>query len=294
MVVGFLAALAALVGGALWRELRRDDEQRAQSVFGVVEVASGLLASGAADIVRTDRVALFLLDPASGEPVALKFESPLVPPQNFQIGQPDALGGKPLSGEYDLIGITDKDGEVFRVTPGEVYGRGTVRVKLGMTQVRLVLDQPFRGSLSNSGQPAGGLAGGTADGGAGGMEGAGPNAAPEGGEDPRRTIAGVVRVAPALAGSVAPADRLVVLLFDPEAGRPVATKIVPHVLLPQRFSISLPPGAPVKAGYSLRILTDKNNSPFEPAPGEVVGRSAQPIPPGTRDVDFVLDQPYTR
>ena len=53
-------------------------------------------------------------------------------------------------------------------------------------------------------------------------------------------------------------------------------------------------GQPLKGPYSLRILTDKNNQPFEPSPGEVVGRSQTLIPLGTHNLQFVLDQPYTR
>jgi hypothetical protein len=287
VIIGLTAVFAVLVGYALTGELRRDRELLAESITGVVEVKPELFAQGVADIVKTDRLALFLVDPATQEVVALKFESPLVPPQNIRIGRADARTSKPLTGAYLLVGITDKDGEVFKVTPGEIYGRTAEPVKIGDQQVHLVLDQAFHGSLQN-----------TPGGGAPVMAGpaAGPYAGGEGAEeDPARTIRGTVRVAPALAKHVTPQDRLIVMLFDPQAGRPAAIKIIPHTLLPQAFSIGLPPGAaPNPAGYSLRIVTDKDNSPFNAAPGELVGRSAQLVPLGTSNVEFVLDQPYVR
>lgn len=281
LIAVLTAAFAAAVVWALLRELEREQGALARSISGTVEVKPELFAQGAADIVKTDRLALFLVDPATGRPVALKFESPLVPPQTIRIGHEDARDGNHLTGEYFLVGITDKDGEVFKVTPGEVYGRLPQPVKLGTAQVRLVLDQPFHGSLMNEppGAPLRPAQLPTP-----------PNAPP----DPARTISGTVRAAPELARQVAPEDHLIILLFDPESARPAAIKVIPHAILPQAFSISLPPGTPAKAGYSLRIITDKDNSPFNPAPGELAGRSSVLIPLGSRDVTFVLDQPYER
>jgi hypothetical protein len=114
--------------------------------------------------------------------------------------------------------------------------------------------------------------------------------------DPRYSIAGTITVSPALQKDVNSADRLIIMLFDPQQARPAAFKIIPHTLLPQRFTITLPADArgDVREGYSLRILTDKDDNPFGSAPGEVIGRSEQPIPLGTLDLNFVLDQPYTR
>jgi len=280
----FVAGLAF----ALWREVVREEAQLAASLSGVVEVAPALYAQGVADIVRTDRLALILVDPVTREAVALKFESPLVPPQTILIGQRDVLDSEALSGKYLLVGITDKDGEVFHVTPGEVYGRTPEPLKLGTEQVRLVLDEPFRGSLFNEVGPAARPQAGAPRPGA---SAAGPLEA-----GPQRSIRGVVRASPALAGQVATSDRLVILLFDPAQGRPVATRIIPHAFLPQEFSIGLPEGVAVTpgAGYDLRILTDKDDNPFRSAPGEIIGRSREPIPLGTEKLDFVMDTPYQR
>ncbi|MCH7566032.1 MAG: hypothetical protein IH968_19670, partial [Gemmatimonadetes bacterium] len=95
------------------------------------------------------RLVLILVDPGTKAVVARRVESPLVPPQTIAIGLEDILQGRQLYGSYLLIGITDKDGEIFRVTPGEVYGRLPTPVPLGTERIRLVLDQPFRGGLFN-------------------------------------------------------------------------------------------------------------------------------------------------
>jgi len=275
-IIVFLAVFAALVATALRQELRRDEEALAHSISGRLEVDPQLEASGQADIVRTDRVALILVDPQTRHPVAMHFDTPLVPPMNFRIGADDAQG-QALTGRYTLIAITDKDGEVFRSVPGEVYGQAQGSVALGDQQVVVTLTQPFRGTLFNTAPAAGG----------GPME-EGPPGPPE------RTISGTVRATPELAGNVAAGDRMVILLFDPELDRPAAINIVPVTKLPQPFGISIPPGQPLKAGYSLRILTDKDGSPFHAAPGEIVGRSPALVAPGTHSVKFVMDQPYVR
>jgi hypothetical protein len=309
LLVVFIAALAYV----LLREVTREEATLAQSISGVVDLDGKLAASGAADVVRTDRLVLMLVDPQTQRPVALRFVTPLVPPQTIRIGQADAREAGELKGPYLVVAITDKDGEIFKVTPGEVYGRTPAPVALGTEKLQLVLNEPFRGSLFNeAGAAAPGMEGlsgsmpGMAMGGPnppaagsapGGSSGAGPmGPAGEGDADPRYSIAGTITVSKALAAGVAPSDRLVILLFDPQQDRPVSFKIIPHTLLPQRFTITLPPDAraTAKQAYSLRILTDKNNDPFGAAPGEVIGRSSQPIPLGTADVNFVLDQPYTR
>ena len=286
VILALIAGFAVLVGFALWREFARDAALLQHSISGRLDVDPALMAAGLGDVVRTDRVALLLVDVDTHQPVAMKFESPLVPPMNFHIGQDDARTGQPLSGRYELIAITDKDGEVFRTVPGELYGRAPKAVALGDQGVVVTLTQPFRGTLFND-----------VEGGAGGTvpvaPGPGPMAAGADGP-PERTISGTVRADPKLAQSVGPGDRLIVMLFDPEAGRPAAIRIFPQARLPQPFSISLPPGQPLKSGYSLRILTDKDGQPFAAAPGEIVGRSAGLVAPGTKGLDFVLDQPYVR
>ncbi|MCZ6628267.1 MAG: hypothetical protein O7E56_08575 [SAR324 cluster bacterium] len=296
LIVVLIGVFIAAVGYALLREVAREESELAASLSGLVEVDPALYAAGQADIVKTDRLILYLVDPATGAPAALHILSPLVPPQTFAIGQTDSRDGTTLAGSYNLIGITDKDGEIFKVTPGEVYGRSPAPIVLGTEQVRLVLNQPFRGTLFNAAAPARAEAPATQavplqqrQAAPLRQRQAGPLQPP----DDKLSIQGVVRVHPNLRNSVQPSDRLIILLFPPESGRPVASKIIPHVFLPQSFSISVPPQAAGKS-YSLRILTDKDNNPFNSVPGEVIGRSKTPIPIGSKGVDFLLDRPYVR
>ena|SRR5579863_830173 len=283
VILSLIAAFAVLVGVALWRELQRDADAIAHSISGRLDVDPRAMDSGEGDINRTDRVALILVDMETRHPVAIHFESPLVPPLNFRISAQDAQDGKPLTGHYQLIAITDKDGEVFRAVPGELYGQGSAPVAIGDQQVVIALTEPFRGNLFNQGMAAGPFAGGP---------GGGPFNAQPG--PPERTISGTVSAAPEVAGTVTPGDRLIILLFDPELGRPAAVSMAEVTKLPQAFSISIPPGQPLKSGYSLRILTDKDNNPFGAAPGEIVGRSGDLVKPGTKGLKFVMDQPYVR
>ena len=281
LIVVFLVGISY----ALLREVKREEERLVSSLNGIVEVDVRLYAEGLVDIVKTDRLVLYLVDPASGKPMALNILNPLVPPQVFQIGQEHHLEGAKLKGKYLLVGITDKDGEVFKVTPGEVYGRSAEPIALGTEQIRLVLNEPFRGNLFNrvgisearAASPVRSSGGGSG----------------EGRPDPTLTIRGTLRVAEALRAGVEPSDRLVILLMDPVSKRPIATKIIPHVLIPQTFSISAPPGNAGKSFY-LRILTDKDGQPVNAVEGEVIGRSGVPVPLGTTDLDFVLDQPFRR
>ena len=288
MIIGLIAGFVLVIGWALEREFGREERTLRSSISGLVEVAPQLYAAGLADVVRTDRLALFLVHPKTREIVVLRFESPLVPPMNIRIGQLDAPDGIDLAGSYLVVGITDKDGEIFRVTPGEVYGRSKGPVELGTEGFRLILDQPFRGSLFNEAMAARPAR----------PESASPPSrkARAGTAEPRFSISGSITVSKALSSNVVPTDRLVLLMFDPALGRPVANKIIPHALLPQKFTISLPPGVRpnAKKSYSLRILTDKDNNPFGSAPGEVIGRSAKPVPLGTTGLNFVMDRNYVR
>ena len=288
VIIGLIVCFFLVIGWALLREIGREERTLRTSISGVVEIAPQLFAAGLADVVRTDRLVLILVDPKTREPVLLRFDSPLVPPMNIRIGQLDAPDGITLKGPYLVVGITDKDGEIFRVTPGEVYGRSEGPIAIGTESFRLVLNQPFRGSLFNEAIAARPVRPKNAS--------PPPPKSAAVARDPRFSISGTITVTRALAGSVAPTDRLVLLMFDPDLGRPVANKIIPHTLLPQRFTISLPPGVRpnAKKSYSLRILTDKDNNPFGSAPGEVIGRSASPVPLGTTGLNFVLDQKYVR
>lgn len=278
LIVGFFFAL----GFALWREMAREEEMLRNSISGIVEVERELYATGVADIVKTDRLILYLVDPETRKPVAMTTESPLVPPQTIRIGQKDTGSNTPLQGSYILIGIVDKDGEIFKVSPGEVYGQSEGPVPIGKEEYRLVLNQPFRGSLFNTKAPQGG---------------GDPFASMQNGEEelnPKTSLSGVIKVDPKLQSAVSQTDRVIILMFDPELRRPVAFKILPSAKFPMKFAIGLPPDAQGKPAYNLRVVTDKDNNPFNPVEGELVGRSPQPIPLGSNNLEFMINQPFTR
>lgn len=287
LVLGFCAAVI----WALAREMRRETRILKESLSGLAIVDKTLPRRGLVDIARTDRLALLLVDPSNGELRALRFISPLVPPVAFQIGRGDALQAFSPNIRYRLVAITDKDGEIFRPTPGEAYGLLDEALPLGTEAINLKLDQPFRGGLWNTGF-APELTART------NKERTGATTA--GAED--YAISGSVSIAEALREETQATDRLIVLLFDPQQGRPVAFRILPGQPFPRLFHIAVPPqenlsennAAPLPKvrRYSLRILTDRDNNPFRAAPGELIGRSATLIPLGTHKLHFVLDRPY--
>ncbi|MBI3993310.1 MAG: hypothetical protein HY342_08545 [Candidatus Lambdaproteobacteria bacterium] len=294
LVVGFAIGLAI----ALTREVEREESKLQASVSGRVMIADDLLRQGLANVVKTDRMVLLLVDATTGNPVALKFDTPFVPPQTFIIGQENARTEGALGGPYYLVGLTDKDGEIFQVSPGEIYGRSEQPLALGTEQVELVLREPFRGSLFNGAPPMGMLpASHPATGDAPGPTPmGGPGMSPGMAADPAMSIEGTITAAPAVAGNVSPSDRVVVLAFKPDQSRPVAFEILPSAALPLRFRLSVPPNETEAraTGVYLRVLTDKDGSPFNAAPGEIVGRSTQPVKLGTTGLEFVMDQPYIR
>ena len=136
------AALAVAIVFALLREVDREEASLKRSISGIVETAPG-----AADLARTDRLALLLIDPESGRVMALKYASPFIPPLAMTIGEADAAPGAALNGSFFLLGISDKDGDVTHAQIGEAIGRSAAPIPIGTERVQLLLDRPFRGEL---------------------------------------------------------------------------------------------------------------------------------------------------
>ena len=116
-------------------------------------------------------------------------------------------------------------------------------------------------------------------------------------DSPEKSISGIVKASPKLSNLVSANDSLVIMLFDPETNRPVAVKIMDNLKLPQKFNIGHSNALgiqPLSGKFSLRILTDKNNQPFESVIGEIIGRSKKLIALGTKNIEFVMDQNYVR
>lgn len=263
-----LLVFIVLVGYALWRELDRNEALIRTSISGVVHLAPGI-----GDVVRTDNAHVILIDPQTHQPVALQTLNPFVPPLTFQIGQEHVLGNFELQGDYRLLVVSDKDAKIENPAPGEVIGEVTEPVALSTEEYQYHLTQPFRQWPAE-------------------LQAHSSNKS-----DPATMIQGKILVAEDLKSQIQDTDRLIIMLFDPKQGRPVAIKMMPRFQENQSFAIgqaNAMPGQTLEGEYSLRILTDKNNQPFESAPGEIVGRSSELIPLGTEGIEFLLDENYVR
>ena len=287
LFLGLATLFALLLFLALGREVYREIGDARLSVNALLRVSEPLLHSGKVNLLRTDRLAIFLVD--GQKPVAMKIISPLLLPQAVQIGQKhateqalveqslevQALVEQSLEvqalvvqalvvreqKEYLLVAITDKDGDIFQLSPGEAYGSTTATI--GDKKVPLLLTEEYRGGLFNQGYQS-------------------------------FTISGVADTK--LPYQPSPDGRLIVMLFDTKLQQPIAFSITDNDRLPQPFSISLPLQLHDnhQPAYQLRILTDKNQQPFQSAPGEIIGRSAEAVPLGTTQLRFWLDMPYRR
>ncbi len=264
----FLAAFIVFVGltvYALWKEVSRETTQLKYSISGVILSAPGV----GGGIIKTDNAHVLLFDPETLELVASKILNPFLPPLTFSVGQDDA--GQPLSGSYRLLVLTDKNGNPNHPSAGEVIGPLSQPILLGTEGVEYSVDRPFKSFPTEL------LVAKT--------------------DSPATSISGTIVVSAELQDQLDSADRLVIMLFDPEQGRPVAIKMSTNFKPPQKFSIgqaNAMGGQSLSGKYSLRILTDKNNQPFQSVPGEIIGRSQGLISMGTGDLEFELDQPYIR
>ena len=249
---------------ALWKEVSRSNNQLQYSISGVI-----LSGPGARGIVKTDNAHVLLFDPETFELVASKILNPFLPPSTFSIGQTDA--SLTLSGSYHLLVLTDKNGNPNLPTVGEVIGPLSQPIPLGTEGVKYYVDRPFHRF---------------------------PKKLLAAEKDSKETsIQGTIIVVPELQSKLSSEDKLVIMLFDPLQGRPVAIKIIPSFRPPQQFIIgqaNAMGGQKLSGKYSLRILTDKNSQPFQSVPGEIIGRSKGLIPLGTVNLEFELDQQYTR
>ncbi len=266
----YLVGICSFIGlgaYALMQELDRNELEISGSISGVIQATPQV--GGA--IVKTDVAYLLLIEPETKRIAATGMINPFVPPMAFSVGQADALNGQTLSGNYQLLILTDKNADPNLPGPGELIGPLSPTYSLGKTGVEYVLDRFFEGFPPE-------LEGGVQD-------------------SAETSISGTVTIAPELRSQVEPGDRLIVLLFDPKMGRPAAFRILAGFREPQSFHIGAADamgGGALTGPYQLRIVTDKNNQPFQSAPGEVIGRSSELIPLGTHGMEFVLDQPYVR
>ncbi|MDH4224171.1 MAG: hypothetical protein OEW12_00820 [Deltaproteobacteria bacterium] len=148
VIVGGILIFVVGLTWALLREVRREEEKLNKSVAGVVSLDLDFAAKGMSDVVKSDRLVLMLLDPETGEIRGMKIEPQALPPQVFIIGEENLRGMASSSGEYRLVALTDKDGEISKPSPGEVIGVYRHLVKWGQKEVQLMFNRPFTGSYT--------------------------------------------------------------------------------------------------------------------------------------------------
>jgi hypothetical protein len=266
--VGLSVGITVLIGYALWQEIARNESQIQTSISGTIKTTPNVTGG----VVKTDNAYLVLFEPETLKPVAQHMINPFLPPITFSVGQSDA-GPEQLLGFYRLLIFTDRDGDPNLPSPGELIGDLTPPLSLGTESFTYELNRPFNSfpqELLQSTHPE---------------------------DKPENSIQGTVLVAPELRNQVSPNDKLIIMLFDPDQGQPVAFRFFESPSFPMEFQIgqSHAMGAKSLVGpYSLRILTDKDGQPFQAVEGELIGRSTELVPMGTTNLDFVLNSPYVR
>jgi len=264
----FLSALLCFVGltnYALWNEITRNNTKLEQSISGAIFTAPGI----GGGIVKTDNAHILLFDPDTLELAASRIINPFLPPATFSIGQSDT--DHKLSGMYRMLVLTDKDGDPNRPSIGEIIGPLSQQINLGTEGLKYYLDRPFKSFPEELLYRETDL--------------------------PENSISGIVKASPKLSNLVSPEDRMIIMLFNPEKNRPVAVKIIDNFKLPQKFSIGYSNALGIQTfngKFYLRILTDKNNQPFESVIGEIIGRSKKLIALGSKNIEFVMDENYVR
>jgi hypothetical protein len=113
-------------------------------------------------------------------------------------------------------------------------------------------------------------------------------------EGEMQMIRGTLTVTPDLAQHIGPDDRLIIKLYHPEKGVEMDAKyqIVPSFSLP--FAFRAAPSIDMNArtkydAYVLELFTDKNEDVLATAPGELIARTAAPVPLGTEDLLLELN-----
>ena len=117
---------------------------------------------------------------------------------------------------------------------------------------------------------------------------------PAAADDAMQAIRGTLTVAPELARHIGLDDRLIIKLYHPENGVEMDAKyqIVPSFSLP--FAFRAAPSIDMNArttfdAYVVELFTDKNDDVLATAPGELIARTAAPVPLGTTDLQLELN-----
>ena len=104
---------------------------------GEVDIAPELMG----EISKGDRLILKLFHPADGIEMDTKYSivSDFTLPLKFRISPSIVMDGGARHERYMIEAFTDKDQDVLRVAPGEVYGATPDTVQVGTQRIRIVL-----------------------------------------------------------------------------------------------------------------------------------------------------------
>ena len=108
-------------------------------------------------------------------------------------------------------------------------------------------------------------------------------------------ISGVVHVQSGLGHSLVKTDNAYIYLFEPESFRLVAGTIINPFVPPMTFQIGQQnaiDGQKLQGAYHILIVIDKDSQPSIPSPGELRGILTPPVPLGTEEYPYFLDQPF--
>lgn len=109
-----------------------------------------------------------------------------------------------------------------------------------------------------------------------------------------KAIQGVISVRPDLARHLGPDDRLAIKIYHPGDGVELDTKyqILPTFKLPLEFHIGPAidmSGRTKWSAYVVEVFTDTDGDLLSVAPGELLARTAEPVPLGTVDLGIELN-----
>jgi hypothetical protein len=108
------------------------------------------------------------------------------------------------------------------------------------------------------------------------------------------TIQGTIRVAPELADRIPEAATLFVIVRPGDAGPPLAVKRIELPNFPFEFSVGpedrMVEARPFQGPLTLTARLDSDGNAGTRGPGDIQGRYPDPVDPGTKSLEFSLDE----
>lgn len=254
----------------------------APPIAGTIRVAREV----AAQVPKGAVLFLIARNGQGGPPVAVERIADPVFPMRFSIGPEDRMiQGIPFAGPLHLIARLDSDGNAMTHSPADLQGVTPQPVQPGAAGVEIVIDQHVQTGASAAAQGGGAppfAAGGAA------ADGQPAAAGPP--------IAGTIRLSPELAGHVPQGAVLFLIAHHPGGvgGPPVAVERIADPHFPMRFVIGpenrMIQAIPFTGPLTLIARIDSDGNAMTHSPGDLEGRTPQPVDPGAKGVAIVIDR----